>query len=64
MAKSPEYSNIAVSPETSSKKLDVESSVLRRLMLKMRLSPETSSENGDVEIGREIARILGNGRFA
>ena len=38
--------------------------VLRRFMSKMGVSPETSSENGDVEIGGEIARILGNGRFA
>ena len=55
---------MGVSLETSSKKRDVGGVVLRRFMLKMMFSLHTSSNNGDVEIGREIARLLRNGRFA
>ena len=55
---------MGVSLETSSKNWDLGDVVLRRFLLKMELSLHTSSKNDDVEIGREIARILGNGRFA
>ena len=55
---------MSVSPETSSKNWDLGDVVLRRFLLKMELSLHTSSKNDDVEIGREIARLLRNGRFA
>ena len=54
----------AVSLETSSANRDLGDVVLIRFMLKMGVSPDTSSKNGDIEIGREIARLLRNGRFA
>ena len=46
-------SKMGLSPETSSKKLDVEKAAFRPRMPKMSVSPETSSENGDVEIAGE-----------
>ena len=46
-------SKMGLSPETSSKKWDVEKAALRPLILKISVSPETSSENGEVEIAGE-----------
>ena len=49
VAKSPEYSEMAVSPETSSKKQLFEELVLRCPRSKIAISLETSSKNQDVE---------------
>ena len=46
-------SNMALSPETSSKKWNYEKAALRPRFLKISVSPETSSENGEVEIAGE-----------
>ena len=51
-------SKMGLSPETSSKKWDVEKAAFRPLMPKMSVSPETSSENGDVEIAGETYGAL------